>query len=652
MSSFLPTMVYGLLGAGLILIPYILLRPPSSPADASPPVNDKLCIYALLGFAIVLTALRGIVPAAGVLLITAASWGKGPRALAGAAAAALIVATTTWWLLLVAIPPVQQWLTAFLCLSGGLLARQCSFEEALREKQDRRRGRELLIPGCLFVLSLSAAQLTGSMNSEGAALFAWHHWGAYLSPVYSLLGGAVPYRDFPVQYGMGPTLLIAAACQSSCWSAVFWAAAIANALLLAAFGWIAVLLTRNMGIPSRLLALAAVAAATFCWTGYPLGWLNPVSSPSVGGLRFLPLALIAALILTIEAAADEGEKASRAALMAGYALWLLSLGWSPEAGLFATLAWWPWLALGRADLKNELSGRWRTLISHGLLAVLALVGSCAMLAVLFHAAFGYWVAPNDFLYYQLNPPSHVPVDKLGAIWFAVTVFFFACIGLWRSADQSRRRVLYGLAVSGWAAFSYFISRSHDSNVINLMPWLVVVMLAAQRALPSDISAGFLRAVLVGLIALVACFRYPIWSVHPGAPQIAGLQVGPSAIIERFKSDPRDPDLIISDEAATLYSDLRREGARGVVLLDWQRVMLDQLPSEQWTLVNNGANFQPLPPQEISRFAIRGVAINKRGGWLIISNDYAARWLGPFSKAYLVKETRTLGAYTAYHMLPR
>jgi len=152
--------------------------------------------------------------------------------------------------------------------------------------------------------------------------------------------------------------------------------------------------------------------------------------------------------------------------------------------------------------------------------------------------------------------------------------------------------------------------------------------------------------------LVASFNFPAWSVRPGAAQIAGLQLGSSSIIERFEAAPSDVDPIIPPEAAALYNNLRREGARGIVLLNWQRIMLDQLPTEQWTVINNGANYQPLPPQEIGRFAIRGAAINRRGGWLIIANDYVPRWLGPFSKAYVVTESRTLGDYTAFHMLPR
>jgi len=652
MSVVLPLLVYGLMGVALILVPYASIRAPAGNRAEAGPIHEKRAMYLLAAFAIGLTALRGVVPAAGVLLVTIASWGRGPRAMVGSAAAALIVSALAWWLLTISVEPLQRWLTAGVCLTMALMARNCSFETLLPAGPTKARGRELLIPLGLFVLALCAALLTGSLNESGSAYLAWHHWGAYISPVISLISGAVPYRDFPVQYGMGPTLLLTAACQGNYWSALFWAAAVANASLLAAFGWIAVVLTRNMGAFTRALALAGLVAATLMWTGYPISWLNPVATPSVGGLRFLPLALIAAAVATFEDGEQTGYKVPLAAMAAGHALWLVSLAWSPETGFFATSVWWPWLAIRRADQQSEQSGKWRTLVVYGVLAVLAYLASHAALALLFRAAFGYWVSPAEFLYYQLNPPGRLPIDGLGSIWFAVTVFVFACLGIARSTDRSRRRTLYALALSGWAAFSYFISRSHDNNIINLLAWFLLTMLAAQRALPSDLSAGFLRGTLAGIIGLVASFHFPAWSVHPDTTQIAGLQIGPTAVIDRFKADPNDPHLVIPRDAATLYSNLRREGARGIVLLDWERIMLDPLPAEQWTLINNGANFQPLPQSEISRFAARGAAMYKRGGWLIIGNDYVPRWLPAISRAYVVTKRRSLGGYTAYLMMPR
>ena len=115
----------------------------------------------------------------------------------------------------------------------ALLARHCHFEKtAQTSPQPGPVGAVVTLCG-LFALGMGAALFSGALNPVGSAIYAWHHRGAYLSPVYALIGGGTPFRDFPVQYGMGPTLLLAAFCKGSCWSEIYWVTATFNALYLA-----------------------------------------------------------------------------------------------------------------------------------------------------------------------------------------------------------------------------------------------------------------------------------------------------------------------------------------------------------------------------------------------------------------------------------
>ena len=103
-----------------------------------------------------------------------------------------------------------------------------------------------------------------------------------------------------------------------------------------------VLLTRRLPMGLALVPLAAMACAILMWTGYPPDFKGPIATPSVDGLRFFPLATLLCFII----AADERGFRSDAA---GHALWLLGIVWSPEAAFYATIVWWPYLALRRAQ---------------------------------------------------------------------------------------------------------------------------------------------------------------------------------------------------------------------------------------------------------------------------------------------------------------
>ena len=71
-----------------------------------------------------------------------------------------------------------------------------------------------------FALFLSFG--TGIAENLNTQIAWWHHWGAYVGPAEIMLSGGHIFRDFPVQYGLGPTVAIAATCGSNCWVAMYY----------------------------------------------------------------------------------------------------------------------------------------------------------------------------------------------------------------------------------------------------------------------------------------------------------------------------------------------------------------------------------------------------------------------------------------------
>ena len=651
-TSALTLLIYALLIAATVPLPFFLNKQQSA-AQSDP---GWLAIL-MTGIAIILTILRGGLPFWGAALLVLSSLGYARRSLAGTLTATLLVATMIWWLRWVTVPASQHWLVAGACLALALFARRCRFEPIAADPPYQMGLRDLTIPAVLLIAGLGAGSLTGAMYDQQPAITAWHHWGAYVAPVLPMLAGGVPFRDFPVQYGMGPALLIGGTCGiGNCWTGLYTVTVAANALYLAVCGWSVTVLTRNLDRASRGLALAALVSAVLLWCGNPSHWGSPLMTPSVEGLRFLPLAILTALILTVEARfAKPGagpDPIPRSLALSGHGIWLLSLAWSPETAFFATLLWWPWLALRQADAAPTPGKKLLALLRGGLNGLVAVLGGYAVLALLFRAAFGDWVVLEDFLLYLRYPPGPTRIYPLGTIWLALFVLLLAYMALARTNAGSSRRSLYACLLAALAVASYFVSRSHDNNLLNLLPFLILLMLASHYALPGRFSAGFLRAAFAGIIALTSAIAFHPWGVLPGSPSLLGLQLGSGALTARFAPVPGQKQPLVANDAATALADLRQHTSEAVLLFDKQNVMPTSDPARTWTGVNNAANFTSIPDKVAREYIRRGALIYHRSGWIVAADSEAAHWLDLFGSAYDVTEQKRYGDYSAYHLVPR
>ena len=262
----------------------------------------------------------------------------GPVAVLGGLGALPLLAGVTWW----AQDIDLGWLRglAFVLL-GGLAA----WLPRLFSQSAPVPAAAVLLPvgalGLLFML------MTGPFGTPLAFWLLWHHWGPFVSPAEAILAGFVPFRDFPVQYGMGPALTVAAVCGGDCWGALYVVAGTANLLYALAVATCALL--GPMRARPGIMAAAAAAAAALLWTGFPPHFVGPLAFPSVAGLRFLP---VAGLLLAILLA----ERHGRAPGWAGHGLWALAVAWSPEAAAYASIVWWPYLALRRAQAARRARG--------------------------------------------------------------------------------------------------------------------------------------------------------------------------------------------------------------------------------------------------------------------------------------------------------
>jgi len=566
----------------------------------------------------------------------------------GGLAALPLLAAVTWW-----APDMALGLLPSLAfLTVGVLA------AALPLLPFQKAGLpEAPVLAALLGLAVISALLLGQFGSPVLFWAIWHHWGAYVSPAQAMLAGGVPFRDFPVQYGMGPTLLIAALSGGHPWLGTYLAAACANVLYLFALAACVRLALREAPRGLALLAMLALACAVLLWTGYPPDEAGPLMTPSVDGMRFLPLALLMLLILWSEAA-DRSNSAW------GYALWLFSLAWSPEAGVYATIVWFPYLGLRAAQARGAStpgSVAWAVLRGAAV-AVAALVAGIAILALLFRAGFGDWPSAFGFLTYIRNPPGILPPNPLGPIWLMLAALAIGAVALTRAEAKGLRTglaCLLGLA----AASSYYLGRSHDNNVLNLFPFVVLLVAAALSVRLPPMLAGFSTLVLVGIVAWPATFGWQSWTTAIQRGEASAI--GPTRLLDRIRLAKPDAWALLdaslagqpsphatSADAGAALEWLAEQGAGPPVVVNQALILPRYSGGPAWTGVNNLANFGSLPREVIAHFIRNGATTFHRPGWLLVDRAQPGDWLELFASAYDVGEERAFGGYTAYRLVPK
>lgn len=636
MTSSIILSIYAALLIVALLTPYAsAFFPPR--ADRKPTADRVICTLLLL-CAIALTIVRhGAIPLIGVFVLIPLM-GGGIPSLLGGATAAMLFATALWWPSSLQLGLVPTLLAALLALAAGYLPRWKS-TSAVSEP------RLLMCMILCGIMGLAMGLLTTPFEASNTIYLAWHHWGAYLAPVEAWRGGGVPYRDFPIQYGLGPTLLLMASCGQDCWRGMYETAVITNALYFATLCGSVILLTVQLSKGVRWLALLAMFFATYFWTGFPIDFAGPAMTPSVAGLRFLS---ISALLFHILYA--EQRKIRRD--WVGHAIWLIDLFWSPEAAFFGTLIWWPYLALRNAEGANGWRGAIIALSKGGLQGACALAaGVCGLTLTLWLLSAGT-IQLWEFIAYIQHPPGALPVNPIGTVWIALASFALAVPLLAQGSPLTRS--LYVCLLGFLGAGTYFISRSHDNNILNLFP-LLVLLLSAILANRKDFQAptwhfvrSFVHTGFAAMITFVVMFNFTHWS--EGAARSGPLTLGPARLISRFTpSHGSRPGFLSSDAVAGLEY-LRRRNAGMVMLFDGNKLMPRTPTGSAWTGVNNIANFEPLPDSMVQHYIRRGAAAYHHEGWILADKEHS-RWMSAFKNAYRIREQKSFGKYHAYYLVP-
>ena len=504
---------------------------------------------------------------------------------------------------------------------------------------------------------------TGLFNNSNVLITVWHHWGAYISPSELLLAGAKLFSDFPAQYGFGPTVLIASLCRSNCWTGMYYLVG-CTTFLFALFVCLIAFQDDEQGLPQRGIILLLCLFCCFLWNAYPPELALPTFTPSVTGLRFLPLLALVSFLLLIDRELDGRPKLARW----GHAAWAVAALWSPESAFYATFVWWPYyLFLCAVDARNNRSRLLRLASGAGTLLLV-------LLALISMFVAGYWLVYRDvptaygYFAYILNPPGPLPIDPKGAI-----LFFIAALGLgfaanWRlyrrSGNSRGFRRGFLLLLQAYATFSYFFGRSHDNNILNLLPFVLLLLLHVRSTSAADRNTrGAAVALLACFVGWVGLFGWSVWREAAAAGNLLQFDsrsfqkmltyenpATAALVSEHFRSGKMD----VGDpaDAARGISFIRQHFGEPTAILDNSLDLTSTDRDMAWNALHGLCTFAYMPSSRRSQFLVRTAHALKRAGWLIVDKKFNAEgWLDDFDSAYIRTQTLDFGSYYAIRYLP-
>jgi hypothetical protein len=508
---------------------------------------------------------------------------------------------------------------------------------------------------CMSILSFS----TGIFTDSNAFLILWHHWSAYVGPSELLLSGAVLFRDFPAQYGLGPTALIASFCGSDCWVGMYFITAIATLLFSLFIAAMAFHLSSDSW-PVRAVIMILCMATCFFWTAYPPDVGMTTMTPSVSGLRFLPAVILVAYLFFIGSVESAKYKTFIAHL-----LWAVGALWSPESAFYVTFVWWPYYLFVRRGQDAVFGSRLKALSVGGLQLLSIAVGLIVAFSLAFRFVYKDGPTLFGFLVTVLSPPSPFPINFHGVIWYFLSVLLIGItttLCLWHQEGDTlafRRGLL--LQLLNYGVFSYFLGRSHENNILNLTPFMLLILVQAICTAQNKIAARASLILAAALIGWLPTFGWQTWGhmlttgklfVFDSKLLRDSMTFSQRDLIAQKGQELLDTGSPLTD-ADKAIAFVRQRFNEPVTVLDSSLLLVRSSPPTVWGAVHGPANYSEMPRNQRLEFINLTAETLKRVGWLVVAKNYSStNWLEDLDSAYDRTNIVDFDTYYAIRFSPK
>jgi hypothetical protein len=467
----------------------------------------------------------------------------------------------------------------------------------------------------------------------------WHHWGAYVGPAQLVLAGVIPLNDIPVQYGLGPTLLLSQGCKINCWMSMYWFTNIATILFTFVIAWIALLFINTENITLIILTLLTSIIVALLWTSNPSSLTSSISTPSTSGMRFLPGLIMLAWCLKKVKQKDPLIKNAKW----GHLIWLLCILWSPEAGLHATAVWVPYF-VWTCNTKFTLIG----IFKPSLLLFSILIAGLSFFTFIYRLAFNDWPSPIEYIIYLIYPPGAMPVNPTGSLIFAIVTLILWLLAINFSTDKNisneTKKSSWLVSLLFIANFTYYLGRSHDNNILNLMPYLFLVLIATRKiSIENGIVQSISTILLSGLIGLMVLFG--VGGYKFSVNKLSSSKIYNSELINSFNF--KDKKL---EETIIILQNTHNEQ---VEYLSYPYFIASNERNQPWSAIHSAANYFYIPSIIREKYIGRVAKRLKKTGWILYEKDdiNAEKFLKDYNKSYYQVSKFNINGYVAIRMKP-
>jgi hypothetical protein len=217
-------------------------------------------------------------------------------------------------------------------------------------------------------------------------------------------------------------------------------------------------------------------------------------------------------------------------------------------------------------------------------------------------------------------------------------------------------------LAAYAAFSYFLGRSHDNNILNLAPWIALLLLSALAMLKGPAARTMASVLAVSFLAWLPAFG---WSDRLDSWARAGFgRFGPAIVDQFAMQNPQTAAAVkrYFEEAGSPIGDTghlanalsaARKTCEGVVVVNYGALSENAIAFPVWAATHSPANLGSLPSQRRS-FYIAKVAMRlRKPGWLVIDQRvFNPGMLAEFSQCYESGPSSQFGDYFAFQLSPR
>ena len=187
--------------------------------------------------------------------------------------------------------------------------------------------------------------------------------------------------------------------------------------------------------------------------------------------------------------------------------------WSPESAFYVTFVWGGYYlfifrGVGIIILRfKKLFKNTISLIFMGLIFLSIFIVPYSAIYNLTPTLYGY-------LAYVLNPPGEMPINYFGGIWFIFLVNLLGITSLilnWKNnGDNQSFRRGFLVQLLFYSVFTYFLGRSHDNNLLNLMPFALLVLLSVRFISDKEILIRVSNVLCATLLGWLILFGWNSW----------------------------------------------------------------------------------------------------------------------------------------------